>query len=113
MVKLCSSVGNFPPSTSSLYLLNAFRRSGQRSAYFLTNLGVNRSKSPIISFVTSAWPSQYGPAPMPIVGIASLSVISFANLSGTHSRIIAKQPAFSRARAESRRSEERRGGKEG
>jgi len=48
---------------------------------------------------TCICPSQYGPAPIPIVGIEIDSVILFANLLGINSRIIPDTPASSRALA--------------
>jgi len=42
---------------------------------------------------TCTWPLQCGPAPMPIVGICSRSVITAASCSGTSSSTIEKAPA--------------------
>ena len=52
--------------------------------------------------MTWTWPLQPAPAPMPIVGIASRSVIAAASCSGTSSRTIAKAPASWTARASAR-----------
>ena len=52
-----------------------------------------------MSVHTSTWPSQRAPAPMPIVGIASSSVIRAATGSGTISRTIATAPASASAAA--------------
>lgn len=51
--------------------------------------------NPRISWNTWIWPSQYGPAPIPIVGIVSFSVIIFESSEGIPSRTIEKAPAFS------------------
>ena len=69
--------------------------------YFLTNLG-QKLLSPIISSVTSIWPSQYLDAPIPIVGTETLLVIFFAKLYTTHSTTIANTPEFERAMASSK-----------
>ena len=52
---------------------------------------------------TSTWPSVFGPAPMPMVGMARLRVNSVAIPAGTISKTTAKAPAFSMASV-SRRS---------
>ena len=50
---------------------SAFSISAKRSAYCLTNFGVNRSNMPSRSCSTSTWPSHPPPAPMPMVGMRS------------------------------------------
>ena len=53
-----------------------------------------RSSSPSRSWRTSTWPSQSGPAPMPMVGTGTDRVIAAATSRGTHSSTMAKQPAL-------------------
>lgn len=50
-----------------------------------------------MSLITCTWPSQYLPAPMPMVGTDTRSVISFASGVGMHSSTIENTPAFSSA----------------
>ena len=69
--------------------------------YCLTNFG-KKSLKPIISSVTSIWPSQCIDAPIPIVGIETLFVIFFAKFSGTHSITIANAPELETAIASSK-----------
>ena len=49
--------------------------------------------------MTSTWPSQAGPAPMPMVGTGTLAVISAARAAGMLSRTMAYTPASAMARA--------------
>ena len=42
--------------------------------------------------MTRTWPSQCGPAPMPMVGMGTCSVIRAARLLGMHSRTTANRP---------------------
>jgi len=67
------------------------------SAYFFTNFGFLIKDKPIKSSITKTCPSQNSPAPIPIVGIASSSVILFANFQGTDSITMPKVPASSKA----------------
>ena len=69
--------------------------------YCLTNFG-KKSLKPIISSVTSIWPSQCLEAPIPIVGIEIFFVIFFAKFSITHSTTIAKAPELEMASASSK-----------
>ncbi|MPM45323.1 hypothetical protein SDC9_92009 [bioreactor metagenome] len=48
-----------------------------------------------MSLITSTCPSQSFPAPIPMVGMLTDFVISCASLSGIHSSVMAKTPAFS------------------
>src|SRR5262249_35612582 len=57
---------------------------------------------PITSWKTRTWPSQAGPAPIPIVGIGMERVICAARSAGTHSRTTAKHPASASAAAAGR-----------
>ena len=57
-----------------------------------------------MSWLTRIWPSQPGPAPMPMVGTLTERVTSSARDAGTFSRTKAKTPACSRARASRRTS---------
>ena len=52
-----------------------------------------------MSLITSTWPSQSGPAPIPTVGMVSAAVTDAARLRGTPSSTRAKAPAASSARA--------------
>ena len=76
--------------------LNTFFYDFLTLEYFLTNFG-RKLLNPIMSSVTSIWPSQYLDAPIPIVGTETLFVIFFAKLSTTHSITIANAPEFERA----------------
>ena len=51
--------------------------------------------------MTRTWASVPGPAPIPIVGISSICVISAPRSVGTPSSTIANAPAFSSACASS------------
>ena len=42
---------------------------------------------------SGTWPLQWGPAPMPMVGMSSSEVMPAARLGGTHSSTTEKQPA--------------------
>jgi hypothetical protein len=72
----------------------------------LTNLAILPVRMPNASCQTSTWPSQWAPAPMPIVGMVSASVTWPATSPGTISITTAKAPASSTARASSRMREE-------
>ncbi len=50
-----------------------------------------------MSLTTWTWPSQKGPAPMPMVGTLIFWVMILASGVGTASRTTAKAPASSRA----------------
>ena len=65
----------------------------------LTNFGVGVNVYPSISWITRIWPSQSGPAPIPIVGMRSSRVICAASSRGTASTTTANAPAASTARA--------------
>ena len=54
-----------------------------------------------MSCSTSTWPSQPGPAPMPIVGMVSPAVTRARAAAGTSSSTIAQAPAASSAPASS------------
>ena len=56
---------------------------------------MNSEFIPSISCITSTCPSQYLPAPMPMVGMLNDSLTSFARVAGIFSSTIAKQPALS------------------
>ncbi len=49
-----------------------------------------------MSYTTSTWPSQCGPAPIPIVGTGTARVTRRASCDGIFSRTIAKTPASDR-----------------
>src|SRR5260221_739989 len=90
-----SAEGNPPERTSSENRRAASRMTSPRLAYRRTNFGRKSPDKPSRSWNTSTWPSQWGPAPIPIVGIESSAVILAASESGTHSRTTGKHPAFS------------------
>src|ERR1700723_199159 len=59
-------------------------------AYWRANFGGAVKVRPRRSWATRIWPSQSGPAPMPMVGICSSRVIWAASSRGTASRTTAK-----------------------
>ena len=69
------------------------------SAYCFAKGGLAAPLKPRMSCVTSTWPSQFGPEPMPMIGMRSLFVTSQATAPGTHSITMANAPAFSSATA--------------
>jgi hypothetical protein len=95
-------LGNFLLLTSFLYLIIAVFICFVIFANLLTNLtfiGFN----PIRSSVTRTWPSQLTDAPIPIVGIFIVFVISFASELSTHSNTIEKTPNSSKILASCKR----------
>src|ERR1043165_6740069 len=89
-----SSVGNARLRTSELYLPRASRKAFPPSKYFLACLK-SWEESPRRSCMTWIWPSQQGPAPIPIVGIVNSAVMSEASSPGMSSRTIENAPASS------------------
>ena len=69
--------------------------------YLLRNLGLNSFVIPIKSCRTRTWPSTLPPAPIPIIGMLISFATLSANLLGTFSKTIAKQPIFSNKLASS------------
>ena len=73
------ALGNCSLATSSQYFAAASLMVWPMFAYCRTcRIAGGSPLSPNMSEMTSTWPSQCGPEPMPIVGMVSVSVISFA-----------------------------------
>src|SRR5699024_893814 len=70
----CSGAGNEPSRTASAYAAAASPSAVPTSPNRRTNLAVFPVVYPAMSCQTSTCPSQCGPAPMPTVGMDSLSV---------------------------------------
>src|SRR5471032_3347037 len=65
----------------------------------LYELGFAAGKTPSRSCITSTWPEQSGPAPMPMVGIVSSSVTSLPSFAGIASSTTIDAPAACKASA--------------
>src|SRR5215472_8346818 len=77
--------------------LTAVRICSAAFNFGLTCFKLNQGDKPNKSWMTSIWPSQSGPDPIPMVGIVMRCVNSAATVGATSSRTMAKAPASVRA----------------
>src|SRR5580658_3568864 len=84
-------------TTLSFHSTTAARICSDKCQFFFTCLGMNSGEMPSKSVVTRISPSQWGPDPMPMVGMEILAVISCATGAATNSSTMPNAPACVKA----------------